>query len=86
MERREACKCGLEVSRKEILPGIFGILAGHGLRATVAAAVTTAFGFGVCCALGLRTSFGLSPFFTRRGERRKSVMLASENCDMDLAA
>jgi len=60
---------------------------GYGLRATVAAAVTAAFGFGgVAAALGLRTSFGLSPFFTRREERRKSVMLVSEKCDKDLAA
>ncbi len=58
----------------------------HGLRATVAAAVMTPLGFGVCCALGLRTRLGLSPFLTRRGESRKSVMLVSENCDNDLAA
>jgi len=53
----------------------------HDLWATVAAAV--AFGFGVCCALGLRTRFGLSPFLTRREEMRKSVMLTSDNCDYD---
>ena len=58
----------------------------HGLRATVAAAVITALGYGVRCTTGLRTRVGLSPFFTRRGERRKSVMLASVNCDNVFAA
>ena len=58
----------------------------HGLRATVAAATITALGYGLCCATGLRTRVGLSPFIMRRGERRKSVMLASVNCDNHFAA
>ena len=82
MEEREGGQ-----SERDITLNIWEIGGGeHGLRATVAAAVTSALGFGVCCALGLRTRLGLSPFFTRRGESRKSVMLVSENCDNDLAA
>ena len=49
-----------------------------GFRATVAAAVTTAFGDDLLLSLlGLRTREGLSPFFTRSGERRKADILVS---------
>ena len=51
----------------------------HGLRETVAAAVITNFGDVVlCAAFGLTPRGGLSPFFMRSGERRKSDMLAVE--------
>jgi hypothetical protein len=67
----------------EILPSSIGISTEgqHGLHATVEAAVITVFGDGLfCCALGLRTREGLSPFFlTRSGERRNSDMLESVN-------
>jgi hypothetical protein len=45
----------------------------YGLPATVAAAVKTVPGDDFFrCALGLRIREGLSPFFTRSGERRKA--------------
>ena len=47
-------------------------------RAKVAAAVTTAFGDDLLLTLfGLITREGLSPFFTRSGERRKADILVS---------
>ncbi len=45
----------------------------YGLPATVAAAAKTIPGDDFFrCALGLRIREGLSPFFTRSGERRKA--------------
>ena len=50
----------------------------YGLPATVAAAVKTVPGDDFFrCALGLRIREGLSPFFTRSGERRKADILVS---------
>ena len=52
----------------------------HGLPATDAAAVKSVPGDDFfICPLGLRTREGLSPFFTRSGERRKAEILVSVN-------
>ena len=50
----------------------------HDLRGTVAVAVITSLGdVALCCAFGLATRGGLSPFYMRSGERRKFDMLVS---------
>ena len=71
---------GGESSEGACLPSIIGRSTGWelGFRATVAAVVTTAFGDDLLLSLlGLRTREGLSPFFTRSGERRKADILVS---------